>query len=285
MPEETKWVDVMRSGEWQDMHGQIVRFDQRDLDAMISNFEAGERRVPLVIGHPKTNDPAYGWVSSLRRMGDVLQAKFAQVHRDVVNLVQEGRYKNVSLSLFQDKSLRHVGLLGAVQPAVSGLQPVTFASGPVGFEFELPAEGADAAPASNVQALEERIRQLEEELKQVKEALGLEQKVRGETELAYREFREAQAKKDREQRFAWLVAHDKIMPGEKAATLDLAESLAKVPGTVDFSSPEGANEQISREEAFWRRLEARPAQGLLIEYTAPPASKRPDENIDPLKWV
>jgi hypothetical protein len=240
--------------------------------------------VPLVIGHPRTNDPAYGWVSALRRTGDVLQAKFAQVHQDVTNLVQEGRYKNVSISLFQDKTLRHVGLLGAAQPAVPGLQPVAFANGPVGFEFELPP----SEPAPDAQALEERIRQLEEELKQVKEALGIEQNGRSEVELSYHEFRKTQAKKDREGRFARLVSNDRGLPGERASILETAESLAMVPRTVDFAGADGQIETVSAEEAYWRRLEARPVNGLLVEYTAnyrPPQTEGPAEVFDPLKWV
>ncbi|WP_211296639.1 hypothetical protein [Neisseria iguanae] len=50
---------------------------------------------PLVIGHPKTDAPAYGWVGGLQADGGVLSADFAQMDDDFVGLVQSGRYKKV----------------------------------------------------------------------------------------------------------------------------------------------------------------------------------------------
>ncbi len=287
MPEETNWVDVVRAGEWESMNGTVVRLDRRDLDGMITNFESGERRVPLVIGHPKTNDPAFGWVSSLRRMGGVLQAKFSQVHQDVVNLVREGRYKNISVSLFRDKPLRHVGLLGASQPAVPGLQPVAFESGEAGFELEFPREAPEEPKGPS---LEERIRQLEAELEEVKKALAREKQLRGETELAYRTYREEQSKDQREVRFERLAASGKVLPGERKSIIELAESMAVARGTVEFAASDGHTEQVSHEEAFWRRLEARAYDhhGLFTEFSEPECMRKGKQQAnasDPLKWV
>ena len=50
-----------------------------------------------------------------------------QVHDSVVDAVQAGAYKKVSIALYPDGLLRHVGLLGATPPAVKGLTPVRFA--------------------------------------------------------------------------------------------------------------------------------------------------------------
>ena len=53
-------------------------------------------------------------------------AQIAQIPDAVRQLVQDGRYKYVSMSLMPDrKTLRHVGLLGAAVPAIDGLGPVS----------------------------------------------------------------------------------------------------------------------------------------------------------------
>lgn len=107
------WTDIARTGTFTAGNGQTVTLTGEDLDRIVKGFDERERRVPLVFGHPKTSAPAYGWVESFRRMGDVLQARFKQVHEDVKTLVRNGHFKNISISLSADKaSIRHIGLLG-----------------------------------------------------------------------------------------------------------------------------------------------------------------------------
>ena len=97
------WTDIARTGTFTAGNGQTVTLTGEDLDRIVTGFDERERRVPLVFGHPKTSAPAYGWVESFRRMGDVLQARFKQVHEDVKTLVRNGHFKNISISLSADK--------------------------------------------------------------------------------------------------------------------------------------------------------------------------------------
>ena len=103
------WTDIARTGTFTAGNGQTVTLTGEDLDRIVKGFDERERRVPLVFGHPKTSAPAYGWVESFRRMGDVLQARFKQVHEDVKTLVRNGHFKNISISLSADNyySLKH----------------------------------------------------------------------------------------------------------------------------------------------------------------------------------
>ena len=88
-----------------------------------------------MFGHPEDSEPAFGWVDKLKRTGDILSALFKQIPDAVKSLVKTGHYKKISISLGSDKkNLRHVGLLGAVQPAVPGLANVKFSD---------PERGAD----------------------------------------------------------------------------------------------------------------------------------------------
>lgn len=85
-----------------------------------------------------------GFVRGLVAVGNSLYA-VAEVAADFVDLVREGRLLAVSASFFKPEAnnnpmpgiwfLRHVGFLGAVPPAVKGLERMDFS--------ELPADFAD----------------------------------------------------------------------------------------------------------------------------------------------
>jgi hypothetical protein len=81
---------------------------------------------PIVIGHPKDNAPAFGWVDSLKREGDILYAKLKNLVPEFVEILKRKLFKKRSISLYPDLSLRHVGFLGAGIPAVKGLEDIKF---------------------------------------------------------------------------------------------------------------------------------------------------------------
>lgn len=131
------WIEIFSAGRHTDSSGATADFTEQQLDELVSTHNA-EHPAPLVIGHPKTDDPAYGWTAQLKRAGDKLLAKFSQVHDAVSNAAKQGSYRNRSIKIKQtDKGLKlvHVGLLGAVPPAVEGLKPIAF-EGEGGQEFE-----------------------------------------------------------------------------------------------------------------------------------------------------
>ena len=64
-----------------------------------------------------------------------MEAHFKQVAPEFESLVKSGRFKKRSAAFYQDGSLRHVGWLGAVPPAVKGLADVAFQDGVEAIEF------------------------------------------------------------------------------------------------------------------------------------------------------
>ena len=137
---------IFRSGTHTDMRGRTLTFSDADLAAMAAGYDPNVSEAPLVIGHPEINTPAYGWVKKLVAEGSVLYAETDQVDPEFVKLVNDGRYKKLSASIFPPGSsanpkpdthyLRHVGFLGAQAPAVKGLPSAAFAEGEaVTFDF------------------------------------------------------------------------------------------------------------------------------------------------------
>ncbi len=65
-------VAVMRTGTFRDTNGQEHTFTTADLDRIAASYNPSFHEAPEVIGHPKENAPAWGWVKGLKREGEVL---------------------------------------------------------------------------------------------------------------------------------------------------------------------------------------------------------------------
>ena len=128
---------IFRAGKHTDMNGITRDYSESDLKATAEAYNRNTNRAPLVLGHPKDNAPAYGHVMALIVEGGKLFAR-SLVDSALVQAVREGRYMNVSASFIGPSgaanpapgiwSLRHVGFLGAVPPAVKGMDPLNFAA-------------------------------------------------------------------------------------------------------------------------------------------------------------
>jgi len=122
------WVEIFQAGDHTDGHGRSGTWTEEDLDQMVANHNAATA-APLVIGHPETNDPAYGWVESLQRAGKSLMARFKDVVPQFERAVETGRYRKRSVSIGKGPDgwrLLHVGFLGAKPPALD-LAPMNYA--------------------------------------------------------------------------------------------------------------------------------------------------------------
>ncbi len=125
------WIEIFRSGEHTSSNGNTQSYSAQDLSEIANKYnnklkEDPAYKAPLVKGHPSDDAPAYGWIEMLTRKGDKLLAKVKDISSDIISQVRDGSFKKVSISLHNDKMLRHVGLLGSATPAVQGLKPIEF---------------------------------------------------------------------------------------------------------------------------------------------------------------
>jgi len=141
-------IEIFRAGAHKDSAGVEHAFTEADLDKIVAGYKPGEHEAPVVIGHPRENAPAFGWVASVARKGQRLFAEIKDMVPEFMDAWKKGMYKKRSISLYPDGTLRHVGFLGAVPPAVKGLADYQFADGDaVSFEF------MEADDASNFRAI------------------------------------------------------------------------------------------------------------------------------------
>ncbi|MCX6153748.1 MAG: hypothetical protein NT007_06290 [Candidatus Kapabacteria bacterium] len=126
------WIEVFKTGVHTDKHGYTENFDASKLNLIAEKYNSkisgsDNMLAPLVKGHPTDSDPAYGWVERLAVRGKKLYAKIKDLSVDLWGDIQKGAYKQVSISLYPDSMLRHIGVLGAVRPAVKELNDLSAA--------------------------------------------------------------------------------------------------------------------------------------------------------------
>lgn len=136
-----KAIPIFRPGRHTALSGEVLEFTEAHLKAAAEAYDPALHEAPLVVGHPKLDAPAYGWVKSLS-YGEALEAMPVQVDQAFADLVNAGRFKKISASFFRPDAknnpkpgvyyLRHVGFLGATAPAVKGLKSASFADGDEG---------------------------------------------------------------------------------------------------------------------------------------------------------
>jgi len=123
---------IVSPGTYRDANGTEFTFTAADLRQMAKDYDPSVREAPIVLGHPTDDEPAYGWVQELWVEEGKLYARAAQLSDRFVDWLEEGRYKKRSASFFLPEQrsptdgyyLRHIGFLGAMAPAIGGLDPV-----------------------------------------------------------------------------------------------------------------------------------------------------------------
>jgi len=133
----TKPIHIFRPGRHVTMAGEVIEFSEADVAATARAYNPKMHEAPLVIGHPKTDDPAQGWVQALIANERGLFAAPRDVEAAFAEQVGLRRYGKVSAKFYSPDSpsnpvpgvwyLRHVGFLGAQPPGVKGLDNPSFA--------------------------------------------------------------------------------------------------------------------------------------------------------------
>lgn len=131
-----KPIEIFKIGKHTATNGQTLPFDETMLAAAVKGYDPKLHEAPVVIGHPKDNHPAFGWIDHLELKDGVVLAHPKQVDAEFSDLVEQGKYKKRSASWYLPDSpnnpkpgtlyLRHVGFLGAMPPALKGLKDMQF---------------------------------------------------------------------------------------------------------------------------------------------------------------
>lgn len=131
-------IAIFKTGTHTATNGDTLSFTTDYLKEVVASYDPATHESPAVIGHPKDNHPAYGWVKALSfdEGSGTLYANFEQVDPTFEAMLKAGRFKKRSASFYPPTHpsnptkgkpyLRHVGFLGAQPPAVKGLPDMAF---------------------------------------------------------------------------------------------------------------------------------------------------------------
>ncbi|HEY0953986.1 MAG TPA: hypothetical protein VGE36_04465 [Roseateles sp.] len=245
-PTLPRGVEIFRAGTRRADNGQEYTITTADLHASAAAYDPALSEAPLVVGHPASNKPAYGWAAGLEVVGDVLRiADHKQVEPAFAEMVNAGRFKKRSASFYhpQDPSnpkpgvwyLRHAGFLGAQPPAVKGLKDIEFSEAADAVNFSDPVEPQEPNPMD------------EETKKKLAEAEAAAAKANAERDAALQRATAAEgqvanfAEQNRQARHAAHVSFaegevkaGRLLPKDQAAAVAVLDRLAEGE-VVEFS--------------------------------------------------
>lgn len=152
---------IFSSGKHTDSKGNTKEWTNDDLDKICYQFKNVHSTVPVCIGHPQTNSPAYGWLNNVQRIGNNLYCDFKDVQEEFKTALKKGLFKNRSISLDKDLNIRHLAFLGGQAPAIKGLEQFCFSADENTEDYEI-HEFQDIKEKEENVELEEMQKKLEE---------------------------------------------------------------------------------------------------------------------------
>jgi len=120
-------IEVFRAGDY----GVKGAYTPAELQKIAEDYDPAWHEAPVTLDH-RQDGPAFGWVESLRCVGDVLMARLKDLHESLRDWIRQGAYKKRSLELYRSFArtgrpyLRAVSFLGACPPEVKGLADPIF---------------------------------------------------------------------------------------------------------------------------------------------------------------
>ncbi|WP_230339370.1 hypothetical protein [Paralysiella testudinis] len=89
----SKQFEIFKAGTRTSADGKVWHISDADVARAAAVYDPAKHEAPIVIGHPKMDAPAYGWVPALSAASGSLSAEFAQMDADFAEAVAAGRYK------------------------------------------------------------------------------------------------------------------------------------------------------------------------------------------------
>jgi hypothetical protein len=257
------WTEIFKSGDY----GAKGSYSDEDLDKMVANFNTSDQ-VPIVVGHPATDAPAWGWLTEVKRAGSVLMAKVGELHKDFAQALAENKFRNRSVRIARTATgpkLLHLGFLGAVLPQVEGLKASTQFAGDgdlVDYGFDLAEKRPGDKPKEGDMEKDEQIKKLEADLAAEKAARAKEKAAGEEAE-----------KKMRQAEFAAFVDSELIAKGiiPTAGKDEVVAFMASLPigQAADFSvAIDGATKTYNPVDWFKGFIKALPTAEFTRELPA-----------------
>jgi hypothetical protein len=225
-------VEIFQSGKHTSADGSEHEYNESDLDSIVSKYDPDVHEAPAVYGHPKTDAPAGGWVKKLFREGKKLFAEIDFI-AEFAESIKRGLFKKRSIALNPDGSLKHVGFLGGVPPAVKGMANIKFNSESKESVFEFSQKENDMNEEEK-KVLELKIKEQSDVIAQYSEQIKKQSDIIVSFETKTKEAEKAARNVEYSAFCDKMIAEGKLLPVNKDGVISYMESQhdAKV---IEFS--------------------------------------------------
>ncbi len=257
MTDATAPIEIMIPGTFTSMEGVTISFSEADLAGIAAAYDAAANPAPLVVGHPKTDDPAYGWAKRVFVEGGKLYAEAGDIDPSFAEAVSAKRYSRISPRFYTKDQpnnpapgnyyLKHIGFLGAQAPAIRGIRPVSFeeadGEGCLTFSQNLETETKDMSkPDDKPTPLEQTVNIGGKDVSFAEAQSALEKR---EADIAAREkaLVDQLAKDRHEANVSFcesLVTQGRVAPATKDKVVFLLDALSAAPEEVSFGEGDAA---------------------------------------------
>lgn len=283
------WIEIFKEGIQTDGSG-FAHDGKALIDLAIKKFSAEGDTVPVVVGHPKTDSPAYGWVEKLKKEAGGLWAKLRDVNPDFLSALQNKTYPNRSAA-FKDGKLRHIGFLGGAAPAVKGLKPAEFADQQF-FEIEFSEpesedKKADPEPDKKKDNKKEEKKDMgftQEEMEKAQKKAAEDAEARVKAEFAEQAAKD-ELQKRKDSTSAWL---ENLSTGEGAVMApaqknEIAEFMESISDTGSFEFSEGSGKKKKHPVIWFQEFVdgmMKPAKGSFMEFAVKSRAAKTGETAE-----
>lgn len=271
------WIHALAAGRHTSTSGP-VEISSADIQRIADSYQPEVHEAPAVVGHPATDDPAYGWISKAEARTDGLWL-LAELLPEMADSVRRKLYKKVSVSLYPPDhpanpwpgglALKHLGFLGAQPPAVKGLKPIALNEVSDVISIEFCEKESPHMDEEELKAKAQAIALAETQLAEEKAAMAAEK-----AELENR--KKALRRQELDSMLQKYVAAGQVLPRQQPVLLALAETLDATTETITLSE---GGEKAPMLKAFEGFLAELPAQIDLKEHTAPAAGVPPTQDF------
>lgn len=126
------WNQIGRTGSFKGHSAGPFELTTKELAEMVRNFRDGGEEIPIVLGHPDDEQPAYGWIHDLELRGEELWA-LTEWSEEIVPLIRSGKFRGCSMVFSTDsidrETAKPIGAelyeLGVTnRPFLSDMQPL-----------------------------------------------------------------------------------------------------------------------------------------------------------------
>ncbi|MBF0589397.1 MAG: hypothetical protein HQL53_09725 [Magnetococcales bacterium] len=287
-----QWIEIFRAGEY----GRKGRFSIADLDQIVTNF-SGSDQVPIVVGHPQTDSPAWGWLTRIKREGESLLAKVGKLHQTFSQALAENKFRNRSVKVVKTKAgwkLAHLGFLGAELPGVEGMSPISMSDDgdkQVTIEMQLSetTNQEDSMPdakdgTTGVSISPQEVAAIHDQLKdanaRLKEAEDRASKAEAERQKADDDRRAAEFS-------AWVDGQVKAGSIPSAKKSQVASFMMALPTGDEAAFSWGDGEKTSADPVAWFRkfVEEKKPSGMEFSGRLPDGPDEADESSDSVDYT